>query len=144
MIDKETAKKQVKRLGQMVGFPANSAEAAGELVIALQSAYSEAIAKAVIDATLGTANAETRCPMPAELRRMVWDRQDPEARPACKKCQGDGFRGAWRVSWYNESKGEFDHKTFWSEASALRFYDGLAVVAEVGGVAVPCSCRRAA
>lgn len=89
MIDNTIAKKQIMRLGQMQGFPRDNPEALKELILGVQAADTEATAHAAISAMLETATAETRCPMPAQIRGWIWDRQnagDTEAKKRTADC----------------------------------------------------------
>lgn len=96
MIEKDLAKKQVMRLGQMLGFPRDNAEALRELVSAVQVANTRAMAEAAITNVLDTATTDIRCPMPAEIRRWINERQESEDTAQkrrtreCRVCSGTG------------------------------------------------------
>jgi hypothetical protein len=67
MIDnKDFAKMQIMRMAQLEGFPRNEPFAVRELVSALQVFETAQSAERYVDTIVGH---ETRCPMPADIRR---------------------------------------------------------------------------
>lgn len=91
-MNREFAKGQVRRMGQLKGFPKEIPEAASELVDALTTAPTEEIAKDVISSFMDGATSETPCPFPSDIRGAVTARLD-EFRydPECpRKCR-DGW-----------------------------------------------------
>jgi hypothetical protein len=94
-MDRNFAKKQILRMGQMFRFPAQ-VEALGELVDALLTAESEETARAVVSSFLEDATQDTPCPMASQIRGAVLERiraEFGEVRPdpECPKCKGVGF-----------------------------------------------------
>jgi len=75
MIDKAAAKRQVARLSQMYGYPRGDDQtpALNELIRATESAPDLGTAERAVSALLETATAETRCPMPGDLRKAIAD-----------------------------------------------------------------------
>lgn len=143
MIDKETAKKQVARLSQFLGFPRGEAGALGELLLAVQSARNEGIAQEAISAFLGTATSDTRCPMPADIRKAIWERQgDDSKRGKCDWCGGSGFRIVHKLVTYRGKSFTIEHsQTLGMEGEAiLAFRKKLEENQEILSGAVPCSC----
>lgn len=93
----ELAAKQIKRLAQMKNYPRGEDEAQKELARALQSAKSLEQATGIITEILALATADTRCPMPGEIRAACKALQlDPQPDPLCTICGGDGWRTIMR------------------------------------------------
>lgn len=95
MINRDFAKKQIARMGQFRGFPKEFPEAIGELIDVLAKAETEELAKETIARFMESANSETLCPFPADIRSALADvtneklgeiRPDPN----CHKCKGIG------------------------------------------------------
>lgn len=93
MITAEESVKQVSRLAQMNGYPKGEKEALKELIQALRSAANLKQAEIVVSAFLDTAASDTRCPMPAEIRRACAALQEEHRPdPLCQICNGSGWR----------------------------------------------------
>jgi hypothetical protein len=99
MIEKPPAQKEIARIAGLKGFPHGQSAAIAELVIALQCADSEAIAKQTVDDLLAEA---MECPAPATIRRAVNvknEAADPEysnpawpaVGPLCQFCASWGW-----------------------------------------------------
>lgn len=99
MISKDMAKKQVSRLGGMFGFPIGMREAIEELILATQCADTELIAARAIGSFLETADSDTRCPMPKQIREAINAIQEPAyapvkpPEPVCHDCDDSGIVG---------------------------------------------------
>jgi hypothetical protein len=99
MIAKDLAKKQIARLGGMFGFPIGMREAIEELVLAVQCAETEAIAARAISGFIDTADSDTRCPMPRQIREAINAIQEPVWEPEkapeviCLDCGDSGIVG---------------------------------------------------
>lgn len=90
-MEREAARKQIMRMGQMNRFPKEIPESVGELVDALMTAPTEEIAKAIVSDYMASATADTLCPMPSAIRADVESRLDPKRPdPDCLKCHGIG------------------------------------------------------
>lgn len=89
MIEMETAARQIDRLTGMNFYPPNAA-AVKELVLAVMSAETDSIAFAAISCCVERMD---RCPMPAEIRRIVWEMNEqlPKAARNCQLCGGTTF-----------------------------------------------------
>ena len=106
VIEKEIAKKQLSRISRMRKFP-ESREAIADLLGAIQLANSEAIAEQCISNFLDLATSETYCPMPAEIRRWIYEHQEAEDTErkqriaGCRECGGTG----WRLEYHGMYQG---------------------------------------
>lgn len=143
MIEQATASKQVERLAQMFGYPRNEPRALKELHLALMSAKSVALADSVINGILSLATADSRCPMPGDLRRLVWDRQgDTSGGAKCEQCNGDGWITVYRLVTYKGRSLTIEK----SEPLNLNFEEMIAFRKklpenqEILSGSVPCSC----
>ena len=98
MIDRKYVTNQINRLPNLPGYPTNNAQLT-DLVDALQNAaYTEAHAKAVIDALVEDRQLE-RYPTPGALRDLAWKLRPGDApappgapRSDCLDCGGSGWR----------------------------------------------------
>jgi len=150
VIDKAAAKKQVARLSQMYGYPRGEDQKAAleELVIALQPASSEEMARNVVSSILDMATSESRCPMPAALRIAVYDAAERTAtRRKCNLCEGIGFIPVSVLVTYR-STGSFDivkseHLTQYSYEEVIEFRKKLGPLQDILSAASPCSCLPA-
>lgn len=99
MIGEIEAKEQAMRLSGLDGFP-STIPAMKELVIAIQTADTVGIAKAVIDDFLGMSGA-SRCPTPPDIRRVINSHNPIDEPPwmsgprpeVCRHCEGIGLVG---------------------------------------------------
>src|SRR5690242_9590491 len=102
MIEAPIAANQIKRLSGLSFYPVHQ-EAIDELILALQVADGEWIAKSTIDDLLHDA---IECPKPSEIRRIANLKNDaemakqepywmrgPEPPRTCPECQGFGTKG---------------------------------------------------
>jgi len=97
MISEDLAKDQVLRLSGLDYFPLEP-KAAQELVLAAMDAKTDDVCKKAFDSLCHDA---VRCPVPADIRRMVRVENDkleakPEnplksSGPLCKTCQSNGY-----------------------------------------------------
>lgn len=148
MIDKTAAKKQVARLSQMYGYPRgeDQATALNELVKAVEGSASVAMAEKVVSSILDTAVEDSRCPMPATLRGLLYDAaKAANHKPECVACNNTGFRVEFRLISYAGKSLQVETIDAlpgygFIEAEGLRrkLRDGQDVIS----TAVPCSCRH--
>lgn len=98
MIDQAQAIKQLERLSGLDFFPKEK-PARKELVLALQCAITDDIAAQVVSEWLAESNV---CPKPAELRRLIYSRQEAilENLRKCHMCGGSGILTVWRLVTY--------------------------------------------
>src|ERR1700722_7212389 len=94
-MERDFARRQILRMAQMGGFPEKYVEAVGELIDALLTAPSEEIARDAITSFVESADSETRCPFPKDIRAAVQSivRErlgDFLPDPECPKCFGIG------------------------------------------------------
>ena len=82
MVAIESTRKQLLRLAQMQGFP-QVAEALRELLKAAEQAPDLGTLEKAITSALETATSESRCPMPADLRRLIHE--------ATRRAQNDWY-----------------------------------------------------
>ncbi len=89
MIDDKIAGREIGRMIGLDFFPREKA-AMKELVSALACASTEPIAVAVISGWIADC---TQCPKPADIRRLVGDKNTERAQAAkkCEECGGSGF-----------------------------------------------------
>jgi hypothetical protein len=100
MIPAAIAKKQVMRLGQLMGFPRDNAPALEDMVAAFEKmAESKEESEACVAAFMENADASTRCPLASQVRRWFNEfgsqKQKEESRrrtSTCGRCGGTGFR----------------------------------------------------
>ncbi len=143
MIDSTTASKQIQRLCGLDFFPKNEPAALKELRLAAESAATPAILVSVVDSWL---REQTQCPKPAELRRIIWGRQElPKPDEKCE-CSGTGMLIRWVLSWNGEENGEMARKRrYVSDDVAGRLEAARlppAAMASVCSTAVPCRCQK--
>jgi hypothetical protein len=104
MIDQKEAAKVVARMAQMHNYPNPKFEPAAfkELVNACAVAKDIETAHRIVGEFISTANSETKCPMPADLRRVLYAAAKPEYyeqkfadSPAvtCSACSDTGCAG---------------------------------------------------
>ncbi len=100
MITKDFAKKQVLRLGGLMGFP-QTVEAANELIIALQVAGDPQQAEGWVSGFLDDSSSDTRCPSPGDIKRSLLDRKQATAAiRRCGICEGSGWLTVWKLVTY--------------------------------------------
>lgn len=120
MIEKAFAKAQVARLSQLDGFP-REAPAVGELVLALMVCKTDSTAMQVVTEIIDNAQGGSRCPYPADIRRMVYDRQAEGEKRKCEACGGSGWLTVYRLVTYKGKSLVIEH----SEALDLDFEERL-------------------
>lgn len=151
MIEKDTAKQQIRRLSGLDKFPTTS-DAITELVLAIQVAEMDSIAIRFIDEWLHT---ETEAPKPSHMRIMLYDLNQAikTKRKQCKLCDGSGVVTVWYLvtyrgnSYYRESAVEIENCAGYEQAR-----DFAQLIADTPGnknqtvlsAAKPCACRMAA
>lgn len=96
MIDREYAKSQINRLGELP-FPPSTAEGIAGLITTLQEkSRSRQHAKRIIDAILEAPGTDdrglSRWPTSERITRLAWDLlEDREKQRACEHCGGAGW-----------------------------------------------------
>ncbi len=101
MCSEKFAKTQIRRLSQLDGFPRDTV-AIDELIAALCKARSEEQATGIVSDIISTAVVGSKCPYPADISRMIYDRR-PQAEAAkavvnCSECDDSGLSdsgGEW-------------------------------------------------
>lgn len=148
MIDKTEAKKQVARFAGLDFFP-REAEAASELIAAMQAAETLEIAKAF---TGDWVSRQTAVPKPAEIRAGLYDlaQEIRDRRSRCGSCGGSGSVVQFWLVTYRDRGFEIDRKERMSiatEEQAQELRRQLAqhgnVAQDVLSVAAPCpACAK--
>jgi hypothetical protein len=86
------AKTQLERLTRLAHFPTALA-AIEELLDAIKSAGTGEVAAVVVSQFLDNADENTKCPLPAQFRRAVYDTANAEQKkPRCRSCDGNRYR----------------------------------------------------
>jgi len=101
MISKEMAAGYCLKFGQMRNFPRDMPAAFGELVLAMECADTEEIARRATATFLDNADPDTPCPMPRNIREAIYAIQEPIYAPAkpemphCPACLDTGIAGGF-------------------------------------------------
>ena len=103
MTEEKFAKDQIRRLSGLDGFPKDT-KAIHELVFALMVCTTDAQASRVVDDILGQSQFGSKCPYPADVRRLSYERVEnekakvapmPVRRAHCPRCHDHGFFGGY-------------------------------------------------
>lgn len=150
MIDKTEAKKQVARFAGLDFFP-REAEAASELIAAIQAAETLEIAKAF---TADWVSRQMAAPKPAEIRAGLYDlgHEIRERRSRCGSCGGSGSVMQFWLVTYRDRSFAIDRKQRLSIATEEQAQELRRQLADQGEppqdvlrVAAPCpACARGA
>lgn len=99
MIPEKEAAEQLARLSILNWFPKKDREAQRQLRLAAEHAHTESVLAAVVTDWLAS---QTDCPKPADLRRLIYEKQgDADSRKAkCKLCMGSCFVTGWFLVTY--------------------------------------------
>lgn len=97
MITGVEASKHIERLSGLDFYPHSDKPALRELRMAGESAYTPAILAKVVDSWL---ESETKCPKPAELRRLVHEYQSAQIKSKCRVCDNSGWVTVWKLVTY--------------------------------------------
>ena len=89
--NQEFCQSQIFRFSGMRNFPRED-EAFSELVATLaRYAVSDPHAKEAVEAILETATAADYCPLPGDIRRVLYERRPEGAGAKCERCCGRGW-----------------------------------------------------
>ncbi len=91
------ASKQIERLSGLDFYPHSDKPALRELRMAGESAYTQAILTKVVDDWLGE---QIKCPKPAELRRLIHEKQSAIQRAKCHVCSNSGWVIVYKLVTY--------------------------------------------
>lgn len=145
MISEAFAKKQLMRLSGLDYFPKETA-AITELWLAVRAAENEGIAESVISEWLAMVR---EAPKPADLRRLIHDKNATIQRGSCSLCCGSYFVTAWVLVNYREDEFTIDRAkgsrrllNFDAE-QAIEFGKKLGANQGILTAAVPCRCMPA-
>lgn len=96
MITDDKAKEQLARMSQLDGFPRDKGSF-NELKYALMVCETPGEATKLIDDIMQTVTVGQKCPYPADIRRMAYDRAarvpEPAVKHKCSRCQDCGIFG---------------------------------------------------
>jgi hypothetical protein len=97
MITGPESAKHIERLSGMDFYPHSDKPALRELRVAGESAHSSLVLAKVIDNWL---ESETRCPKPAELRRLIHESHSRFVQSKCEICSNSGWVTVWKLITY--------------------------------------------
>ncbi len=152
MISATEAAREIERFTGLDFWPRGEENkpARKELRLAAEVAESCEILKAVVD---GWVQSQTQCPKPAELRRLIYDKNSErkELLSRCRFCGGSGCITVWLLVTYKGNSLVVDKSQridVHSQEEANAFMAKLAeasttVNQTVLTAAEPCSCRKA-
>jgi hypothetical protein len=151
MISSGEASQQIERLSGLDYWPRGEDNKPGrkELRLAAEVAESCEVLKAVVDDWVAS---QTQCPKPAELRRLIYDKnsQRKEQLSRCRGCGGNGAITVWRLVTYKGNSfvvEKSERIDVHSQEEANEFLANLARVATtvkqtVLTAAETCYCRK--
>lgn len=138
MISQTEAAHQMERLSGLDFYPREDG-GKKELLSALQAAKTVEVAARAVTTWL---EGQRECPKPADMRRLIWERQgEAEKVPVCQ-CGGSGWLTIYRLVTYKGRSLTIDH----SEPLNLDFEERLALREKLGenqeilSGAAACSC----